>query len=464
MNRAGQPAMAIGPMGAATIAGLAVGFVYALSPLTVLFVMAMVVMLHWAVQGIERDERKWLLVLLIGAVVVRVAAVALLFASTNHAQVPFGSFFGDEEYFIKRAIWLRNVGTGLPVHGADLIYAFDEYSATSYLYVIAFVQFLVGTAPYGVHLLGIACHLFGAILLYRVARSSFGRMPSFIGLAIVLLMPTLFAWSISALKDPLFFALSAVTLSGAVNLVRARLWRHRLMAAGAIALLCVVLATVRQGGGVLVIASIALGFVVAALVIRPRLLLASLVVLPIVIGTIMSRPQIQLRAYNVVQAAAGQHWGHVATPGWVYKLLDDRLYPDRGEILDLRAGEALRFLVRAVTGYVTVPLPWEAQSTPALAYLPEQLFWYVLVALFVPGVLCAFRRDALVAALLFGYAMVAALMVAMTSGNVGTLIRHRGLALPYIVWLSAVGACELATAARDKASAAAPALPARTLS
>ena len=289
-------------------------------------------------------------------------------------------------------------------------------------------------------------------------------MPSFIGLAIVLLMPTLFAWSISALKDPLFFALSAVTLSGAVNLVRARLWRHRLMAAGAIALLCVVLATVRQGGGVLVIASIALGFVVAALVIRPRLLLASLVVLPIVIGTIMSRPQIQLRAYNVVQTAAGQHWGHVATPGWVYKLLDDRLYPDRGEIMDMRAGEALRFLVRAVTGYVTVPLPWEAQSTPALAYLPEQLLWYVLVALFVPGVLCAFRRDALVAALLFGYAMVAALMVAMTSGNVGTLIRHRGLALPYIVWLSAVGACELATAARDKASAAAPALPARTLS
>ena len=29
--------------------------------------------------------------------------------------------------------------------------------------------------------------------------------------------------------------------------------------------------------------------------------------------------------------------------------------------------------------------------------------------------------------------------MALTSGNVGTLVRHRGLALPYIVWLSAVG-------------------------
>jgi len=34
-------------------------------------------------------------------------------------------------------------------------------------------------------------------------------------------------------------------------------------------------------------------------------------------------------------------------------------------------------------------------------------------------------------------------MVALTSGNVGTLIRHRGLALPYFVWLSALGGCEV---------------------
>ena len=180
--------------------------------------------------------------------------------------------------------------------------------------MLAFVQFLVGTAPYGVHLLEIAFYLFGAILLYRVARSSFGRMPAFIGLAIVLLMPTLFAWSISALKDPLFFALSTVTLWGAVNVVRARLWRHRLAAAAAIAVLCVVLGTVRQGGAVLVVASIAVGFVVAALTTRPKMLLASIVVLPVAGGMVMSRPDVQLQAYRAVQAAAGQHWGHVATP------------------------------------------------------------------------------------------------------------------------------------------------------
>jgi hypothetical protein len=43
------------------------------------------------------------------------------------------------------------------------------------------------------------------------------------------------------------------------------------------------------------------------------------------------------------------------------------------------------------------------------------------------------------------HALVAALLVAIVSGNVGTLVRHRGMALPYFVWVSAVGACELLT-------------------
>jgi len=94
------------------------------------------------------------------------------------------------------------------------------------------------------------------------------------------------------------------------------------------------------------------------------------------------------------------------------------------------------------------------QSRSALAFLPEQMLWLVLV-LFAPwGVLLACRRDLLVAALLVAHAAVAAVTVALTSGNVGTLVRHRGLALPYFIWLSAVGVCELV--ARRRSPAAAP--------
>src|SRR5206468_3177163 len=80
--------------------------------------------------GPRGDERRWMTIVLVAAIVARAAAVAGLFALTDHTKVPFGSFFGDEEYFIKQSIWLRNTGLGLPMHGADLVHAFDEYSAT----------------------------------------------------------------------------------------------------------------------------------------------------------------------------------------------------------------------------------------------------------------------------------------------------------------------------------------------
>jgi len=75
--------------------------------------------------------------------------------------------------------------------------------------------------------------------------------------------------------------------------------------------------------------------------------------------------------------------------------------------------------------------------------LPAQIVWYILVALVPIGFVYGCRRDPLVAGLMLAFASVAALAVALTSGNIGTLVRHRDLALPYLVWLSAVGACEL---------------------
>jgi hypothetical protein len=71
------------------------------------------------------------------------------------------------------------------------------------------------------------------------------------------------------------------------------------------------------------------------------------------------------------------------------------------------------------------------------------VIWYVLAALAAIGVLFGFRRDPIVTGLLIAHALLLAAASAFTDGNVGTLVRHRGLVLPYLVWLSGVGACEL---------------------
>jgi hypothetical protein len=103
----------------------------------------------------------------------------------------------------------------------------------------------------------------------------------------------------------------------------------------------------------------------------------------------------------------------------------------------------MRYLARAIGAYLTVPRPWDAQSRAAAAYIPEQVIWYVLAALAPVGMLFGFRRDPIVTGLLIAHTLLIAAASAFTDGNVGTLVRHRGLVLPYLVWFSGVGACEL---------------------
>jgi hypothetical protein len=105
--------------------------------------------------------------------------------------------------------------------------------------------------------------------------------------------------------------------------------------------------------------------------------------------------------------------------------------------------QGVRYVVGSIAAYIAMPLPWKIQSRTALAYLPEQLVWYLMVALAPIGVAAGLRRDALLTSLLVCYTAIAVVLVALTSGNIGTLVRHRGLAVPYMLWLSTLGACEV---------------------
>ncbi len=428
----------------ATLAAIVIGVLYALSPLAVWSGLAGWAIVVWAGRGLPEDERRVIRSLLVVALVLRVAAVIGLFAVTDHAKVPFATFFGDEEFFIRRSIWLRNIALGLPVHGADLIYTFDEVGETSYLYVLALIQLLVGPSPYGVHLVGIACYLAATVLLYRFIRPTLGSMPALIGFVVLLFLPSLFAWSVSALKEPADVLLTASSLVAAATVVRDSRWRRRVAAAAVVVALVLAAGTLRRLGGVLTSASVVLGLSAAAAVTRPRLLLAAIVATPIAIGFAASRPAVQVAAYKVIQQGAWQQQGHINTPGLVYKTLDDRFYINTRDIGDMRFPEAGRFVARAVLAYLTVPLPWgEVQSRSALAYMPELIVWYFIAALVPVGLVFALRRDALVTSLLISYAAIWSFVIAITSGNVGTLIRHRGMSIPYLVWIGAVGGCEL---------------------
>ncbi len=431
------------PAAMAAAIGIAAGAAYTLSPLTVVVALAVVPLFRWAVKEIPQPERRWLVGILALGLATRLLVIGALFLSSNHDVVPFRTFFGDEEYFLRRSIWLRNFALHIPIHRADFLYAFDPRGRTSYVYLLAALQVLVGPAPYGAHLVSVWCYMAAAVILFRLARPAFGPIAALAGLALLLFLPSLFTWSISVLKEPLYTLVLTISVAAAVTAGRLR---SPATTAGALALVLVcgyAAQTLRDGG--LMTAGVAGlgGFAAGVAATRPRTAVATVLAAIVAGALLLTRGSVQDRIVFSVRHAASMHWENVNTPGYVYTILDGDFYGDRRAIDDMTLRQGARYIVMALVRYATVPVPWNIQSRAALAYLPEQVVWYVLILLLPVGFVSALKRDAMLTCVLSAYVVAAVVVVALTSGNVGTLVRHRGLAVPYLIWFSALGASRL---------------------
>ena len=431
---------------AAVVLGVAAGALYTVSPLTAWCVPLFVLVLSLAVRGLPVSERRWLNALLVVALAARVAAIGSMFIVNTpmHDDESVAMLSGDEAYGLGRALRTRDVLTGAPVTQYDYFVAYDEYGQNSYITVLTALQMLFGPTPYSMRLFNTLLFMTAAVLLFRTSRSAFGPAAAFGGLTAMLFLPTLFYWSISLLKEPLYLLAGTVTLTGAIAGARASSWRDRILPFIAVVAGVALTSGLRMGGFALAAAGLGCGLAILVFFVsRLRVKVVALATVVIVAFALSSVPAAEQRITSALESAAKTHAGHVFTVGHSYKLLDAGFYVNpvtaAASPLTLTAAEAARYLIRAGVSFVSVPLPWDLASTRELSYLPEQLLWYALVVLFPVGVVAGWKRDPLVTALLAGFVVPTAAALALTNGNVGTLLRLRGIVIPYVVWISAVG-------------------------
>jgi len=431
---------------AAVLLGVAAGALYTVSPLTAWCVPLVVLVLTFSGRGLPETERRWLNAVLVIALAARLAAIGSMFLvnSPMHDDESVAMLSGDEAYGLSRALRTRDVLTGAPVTQYDYFVAYDEYGKNSYITVLTAMQMLFGPTPYGMRVFNTLLFMTAAVLLFHTSRSAFGSVAAFGGLTAMLFLPTLFYWSISLLKEPLYLLGGALTLTGTVAAVRASRWRDRvpsfLVIVGGVA----IASGLRTGGFALTAMGLGCGLAILVLFSsRLTTAVAALATVVAIVFVLSAVPAAQQRVTAALESAAKTHAGHVFTTGHSYKLLDDGFYVNpvtaAASSLTLTAPEAARFVIRAAVSFVAVPLPWDLTSTRELSYLPEQLLWYSLVVLFPIGLIAGWKRDRLVTALFAGFVLPTAAALALTNGNVGTLLRLRGMVIPYVVWISAVG-------------------------
>lgn len=427
----------------AVAVGVAGGLLYLLSPVTAWVAAGLALLVALATRGLPAFEQRQIWTLVGLAVALRAALIAGLFLTSAPGEV--SSFFwdGDGVYLKYRALVIRSVWLGAPVSETDFVNAFSRtYGWTSYINVLAYIQWLLGPAPHAVHLVNVAAFVAAALVLFRLTRPAYGAVTARLGLAVMLFLPTLLAWSVAALKEAVYILLCVIALWAAVTALRSGAWLTRVGAALLLWLAVAANGTVRMGALVIMAAGLAFG-VVSSVVVRRVALTAGVAVVSVLAAPgVWQRPEIQGPAMVQLRAAAVTHVGNVRTTGNHYKVLDQRVYSDNA-VTRMTPEETRRYVLRALVAFVLVPLPWQVESPAEMVFLGQQVVWYLMVAFATVGIVAGVRRDRVLTCLLVGFALAGSATIALNSGNIGTMVRFRDTVTPFIIWLSALGAVEL---------------------
>jgi hypothetical protein len=408
------------------------------------------IVLALASRGLASSERRWLLIVLGAALAARFLFIGAVLVGgipwLNDLSV--GALRGDEAYFLGRAIRARDIALGLPVGRYDYFVISDEYGRTNYVQFLTVLQVLLGPTPYGMRAVNALIFVAGAAILFRLVRPAFGAAASFAALTVLVFLPSLFVASASMLRESLYFFASVVLLFAVT-----RIWNRpravtiaAAVALGAASLL--LLDGLRRGAVVLAVSGVAIGLAAPILLATRRRAMITVAagVLAFIVG--WSLPSTHARMIDAVTNLAKTHAGHVFTSGHAYKLLDEGFYylpaTPAAWPLQLTDDQALRFAVRAAASFLFTPLPWEMMTRSELIFFPEHALWLLMVVFAPIGVVAGWRRDPRITALLVGFMLPTAVALAVTNGNVGTLLRLRGLVTPYLVWIAVLGALSVA--------------------
>ena len=437
----------------AAAAGLALGAAWAFSPLTILLGGAILWMCAHCVAGLAGRERTHVARILSIAVGARAIVIGLLLLATRPEQEPFFALFPDSRYMLDRSLWIRNIWLGVTIGPHQSLGIFDPYAASSYPFVLAALQMLAGPSPYALCLLSVCALTAGALLFHRMIRETFGGPAATVALGSIVLWPTLFAWSVSVLRESFQFQLGAVVAAALYYFVRCSSWRARAAWAALLVAALAILSTLRSGTVEIALVAVALALAFRAVAARPSLALALVVV------SAFAFWRAEDRIVPMIRLAADRHIGHVMSAGRSYRLLDEQYYAaGTPSLAGMTAGDSIEYLARSAGAFLAEPKPWRAGSLSEIAMIPQQAAWYGALAAALIGVAIGLRRDAWLTSILAAYPVAGLIIIGPNSGNIGTLVRHRDMIVPFVLALAAVGLMALASRAtepeRDQEAAA----------
>lgn len=418
----------------------------------------------------------------------RLAFTAVLHLWLLSASGAGGAMFGDDQGYTFHATRLARWWLGEPV--ADPTDPMDAVPGVSYIQFAAFLFTLAGTEPFALKVMNTGLAVLSGFLFYRAGASAL--LPNARWIAYLMwIYPSLVLWSALTLKESFVIFLMAIAVWSVAEQIKtrrfiwwvpfvisllvlysSRSWLFVMLVLAWPAALLVAGRSLPRAVGATAVAFVLLAGTPATTYFTPEILAApgriraamaqgarSAFVTPTPGPTVASAGggivYVEVTEPPATLEPSGSSGGAPSasppprtprpppTPrpiayGPIGPIAPARTEP-RVIVQTEQLTASIQHLPIGALYVVAAPVPWNARGWLELATIPEMLLWYATIGFALRALLRrplrSWRPHAYALLMMLGIALA----LSLVEGNVGTLVRHRGMLIPFVATLAAVG-------------------------
>ena len=335
-----------------------------------------------------------------------------------------------------RGIHIPNRGWGLVKYYNEyikkaIIDPVGEYEVGYITYFYSIIYASYGYMPVLIHGMNVFLHLLTAIVIYKSSELIFNnKIAAYIASLFFLLNPISFYYSSTKLRDPIIiFSIYFSIYCFIMILKEKRYWYAVLLPP--LFIICKLIKDV-------FFLPLLIVFAASSMVIlfkRSKKIFFIFTMIILLISSNRYTPisaKIKQHIKSALTTAVGHQRGFYTTGGSVYRIF----------ILDKDSRD---YTLKDWAGYIfkgwyhllSEPILSADRPSKFLLFFPIRVIFLILCALAVPGILMAIRYGHTEAVIFISILVILGTGIAMSSGNVGTMLRHRDAITPVIFIFSA---------------------------
>jgi hypothetical protein len=360
------------------------------------------------------------------------------------------SIVGDEVGIHQRAWALANTlkGARLPEIQAKSLLNFGQYGWSLQVNILGFLYYLFGIVPVLGKCLNSLFGVLTGILVYFTTKKLFGIKTAKLAGILTVFFPTLFFWSITNLKDSIFIFILTFVAFSFTSFLKTRKVKYLLL----LALLLPLIALYRTG----IIALLIIPMLVCALV-NKKWLFAKVVVIFILSLTLLFNSQAhnyllkKIREKDNFSNIVMRQKANGDSAESAYVIYPERFYNyHRYEnVYPITVNELIPSFTKGFTFLMFKPFPWDIDNKAKLAFYPIAVLWLVLFPFFIIGLFFSFRKEYGSSIFLILLFLSIAIMLSLTEGNIGTMVRHRDMLTPIYLIYSSLGLIRMSSGSKE---------------